>query len=97
MPLKQKLSPLAKPFAYALIAISTISWTAVFVIPFLDFDALEIAGIITALIIIGEITFYLAILLLGKSVWLKIKHKFLSKLQDATETPASDKSPPSSK
>lgn len=88
MSLKQKLSPIAKPLAFLLIGISTIAWTAVFVIPFLDYDALEIAGIITALIIIGEVAFYLAILLLGKPLWNKIKAKLLSKIE-------TDKQPPS--
>lgn len=77
---KQKLSVIAKPLGYFLIALSTIAWTAVFVIPFLEFDLLEIAGIITGLIIIGEVAFYIAILLLGKSFWEKIKHKLLSKI-----------------
>ncbi len=78
---KQKFAAISKPLGYFLIAVSTLAWLAVFVIPFLDFDALQIAGIITALIIIGEVTFYIAILLLGKPFWEKIKHKLLDKIK----------------
>lgn len=80
MTLKERFSPFMKPLAYALIAISTLSWTMVFVIPFLDFSVAEIAGIITVLIIIGEVTFYIAILLLGKPLWEKMKNYWLQKI-----------------
>ena len=80
MTLKERFAPFIKPLAYTLIAISTICWTAVFVIPFLDFSMVEIAGIITALIIVGEITFYIAILLLGKTLWNKIKERLMSQV-----------------
>ena len=82
MTLKERFSPFIKPLAYTLIAISTIAWTMVFVIPFLDFSVAEIAGIITALIIIGEVAFYIAILLLGKPLWEKIKHYWLQKISN---------------
>lgn len=80
--LKQKLNTIAKPLGYALIALSSIAWLAVFAIPFLDYDLFAIAGIITALIIFAEICFYIAILLLGKPLWEKLKASLLSKLQD---------------
>ena len=83
MTLKERFRPIIKPLAYILIAVSTISWTAVFAIPFLEFSISEMAGIITALIIIGEVTFYLAILLLGKTVWTKMKEKWLSQINKA--------------
>jgi len=85
MSFKEKYAPLAKPLAYALIALSTIAWTAVFVIPFLDYSTAEMAGIITGLIIFGEVAFYLAILLLGKTVWNKIKEKVMGKLNAMKE------------
>ena len=80
---KQKFASIAKPLGYFLMALSTIAWLAVFVIPFLDYDALEIAGIITALIIVGEVAFYVAILLLGKPFWEKIKHKLMNMMESA--------------
>ncbi|MDX1353764.1 MAG: transporter suffix domain-containing protein [Thiomicrorhabdus sp.] len=87
MSLKEKFSSFIKPLAYILIAISTIAWTMVFVIPFLDYSVAEITGIITVLIIAGEVTFYLAILLLGKTVWNKMKETLLSKLNKLKDTP----------
>lgn len=81
--MSSKLSSIAKPLGFSLIAISAIAWIAVFIIPFLDFEALEIAGIITALIIFAEICFYLAILLLGKPLWNKLKQNLLEKLDKA--------------
>jgi hypothetical protein len=83
MSFKQKFSSIAKPIGFVLIAISTIAWLTVFTIPFLEFDILEIAGIITALIILGEVAFYLGILCLGKTYWEKIKSFLLDKLQAA--------------
>lgn len=59
----------------------------VFVIPFLDYSVAEITGIVTVLIIAGEVTFYLAILLLGKTVWNKMKETLLSKLNKLKDTP----------
>jgi len=87
---KQKFASVAKPLGYFLIALSTMAWSAVFVIPFLDYDALEIAGIITALIIVGEVAFYIAILLLGKPFWEKIKHKLMQALESAKSSDSSD-------
>ena len=82
MTLKERFSPFIKPLAYTLMTISTIAWTMIFVIPFLDFSVAEIAGIITALIIIGEVAFYIAILLMGKPLWEKIKNYWLQKISN---------------
>ena len=82
MTLKERFSPFIKPLAYTLIAISTIAWTMAFIIPFLDFSIAEIAGIITALIIIGEVAFYIAILLMGKPLWEKIKNYWIQKISN---------------
>ena len=81
--LKQKISSLSKPIGFSLIALSLLSWLAVFVIPFMDYEMLEIAGIITALIIFGEVAFYIAILFLGKTYWQAIKQKLLDLLEAA--------------
>jgi len=80
MSIKETLQPIIKPLGYGLIGLSTIAWTLVFVIPFLDYSVAEMAGIITVLIIIGEVAFYIAILLLGKPLWEKIKGYLLAKL-----------------
>lgn len=81
-PLIQKLHIIHKPLAYSLIAISTIAWLMVFIVPFFDLSTGDMALWITALIIIGEIAFYIAILLLGKTVWKKIKNKLFALLPD---------------
>lgn len=80
-----KLSTVAKPVGFSLIAISSLAWIAVFVIPFLDLSGLQMAGIITGLIIFAEICFYIAILLLGKPLWNKLKEKLLNKLTEAKD------------
>lgn len=66
-----------KIVGYIILIISCISWGLIAVIPFLGFSKKEIAGLITLLIIIGEITFYLSIIILGKSILDKIKGLFM--------------------
>lgn len=82
---KQKFDTLSKPLGYFLIGLSSLCWLAVFTIPFLDLETLEIAGIITALIIVGELGFYIAILLLGKPYWERIKDKLKQSLEKAKQ------------
>lgn len=60
---------------YVLLLLSCLLWGIIFIMPWLDYSKGQIAGIITALIIAGEITFYLSIILLGKSIIIKIKSK----------------------
>jgi hypothetical protein len=62
---------------YTVLIISILLWVLIAVIPFLGFSTKEMAGIITGLIIAGEITFYLGILLLGKTIYAKIKSKMM--------------------
>lgn len=81
--MSSKLSTIAKPLGFSLIAISALAWIAVFIIPFLNFETLQIAGMITALIVFAEICFYLAILLLGKPFWNKLKQNLLELLNQA--------------
>lgn len=75
------MKPLRKPLAFGLIGLSSLAWISVFIIPFLDYSVAETAGIITALIIIGEVAFLFAILLLGKPYWNKIKQKLMDTIQ----------------
>lgn len=62
---------------YIILAISCILWGLIAIIPFSGYSKKEIAGLITILIIAGEITFYLSILILGKSIYNKIKSFFM--------------------
>jgi len=64
-----------KTLGYIIFVISCILWALIFIIPFLDFSKTQIAGILTGLIIAGEITFYLSIFLLGKGIISKIMNK----------------------
>jgi ABC-type xylose transport system permease subunit len=76
-----------KTLGYGLIALSTLAWIAVFIVPFLDLSVGQIAAFITALIIFAEVTFYLAILLLGKPLWQKIKQLIHNKLKPPIDQP----------
>ena len=64
-----------KTLGYIIFVISCILWALIFIIPFLDFSKTQIAGILTGLIIAGEITFYLSIFLLGKGIISKTMNK----------------------
>jgi len=61
---------------YIILICSCIIWGLIFIIPFLNYSKGQTAGIITILIIAGEVTFYLSIFLLGKSFYEKFKNKF---------------------
>jgi len=66
---------MAKIAGYIIIILSLFIWAAIFVIPWLGLSGGKIAGLITILIIAGEVTFYLGIALLGKTIYEKIKRK----------------------
>ena len=65
-----------KTIGYILFVLCCLAWLMIAVIPFLGFSKGETAGIITGLIIFGEVTFYVSILMLGKTFYNKIKEKF---------------------
>jgi hypothetical protein len=77
-----------KIIGFSILILSCILWGLILVIPFLHFSGSETAGLLAALIIAGEITFYLSILLLGKSIITKIKSYLTfwkrEKIQDNT-------------
>jgi len=66
---------MVKTIGYILFAICCLAWILILVVPWFGFTKGQIAGLITALIIIGEVTFYASLLLLGKSFWEKIKSR----------------------
>ena len=70
---------MAKLAGYIILGISILTWLMIPVVPFLGFSVAKIAGITTGLIIVGEITFYLSIFLIGKEFLIKIKNKFRRK------------------
>jgi hypothetical protein len=50
-------------------------WCFVFIVPWLDLPKSRIVAVTTVLIIVGEVTFYLSVFLLGKAFFSKIKGK----------------------
>lgn len=66
---------MVKTAGYTLFVLSCLAWLIILIIPFLGFSGGQTAGVITALIIIGELTFYVSILLLGKTFYNKIREK----------------------
>jgi hypothetical protein len=64
-----------KTIGYTLFILCCLAWLAIAIIPFLGYSKGATAGIITGLIIFGEVTFYASILFLGKTFYNKIREK----------------------
>jgi len=58
-------------------------------VPWFGFSKIQLAGITTGLLIVGEILFYLSLLILGRSFYDKIKSKL-----KFWKTKANDPDPP---
>jgi hypothetical protein len=69
---KQKI---LKTIGYIILLISCLSFLMILVVPWFGFSKIQIAGITTGLIIVGEIMFYLSLFILGRSFYDKIKSK----------------------
>jgi hypothetical protein len=67
---------MVKTIGYILLLISCISFLLILVVPWIGFSKIQIAGITTGLIIVGEVLFYLSLFILGRSFYDKIKSKF---------------------
>ncbi|MDX9726073.1 MAG: transporter suffix domain-containing protein [Bacteroidales bacterium] len=65
----------SKTIGYTLFIICSISFLLIPVVALLGLPAAKIAGISLVLIIIGEVTFYLSLVFLGKGFYNKIKEK----------------------
>lgn len=70
---------IGKILGIALIIVSFVLWGIIVALPFLGLKAGVIAGATTALVILGEITFWLGILLAGRPAWERIKGFFWRK------------------
>lgn len=68
-----------KAIGYFLLVLSFITWGAIALVPFLDLSIGKATAYTTGLLIIGEIAFFLSMVLLGKDFLIKIK-KFWVKL-----------------
>jgi hypothetical protein len=62
---------------YAILAGSCLIWGMILVVPFMGLPLKKVAALTTVLIIAGEITFYLSIFILGKTILEKIKGIFM--------------------
>jgi len=61
---------------FTILGISCVLFLLIPVVPFMGFPAAKTAGIAAGLLIAGEITFYLSIFILGRSLWEKLKSRF---------------------
>jgi hypothetical protein len=65
-----------KLLGYVLLVLSCVAWGVIPKLPFFDITVGQAAAATTGLIILGEASFFLAVLLLGREVWEKIKALF---------------------
>jgi hypothetical protein len=65
-----------KVIGYFLFVLSFMAWAAIAILPFLNLSIDMSAAITTALIVGGEIAFFLSIALLGKEFLGKVKKNF---------------------
>ncbi len=68
-----------KLFAYILFVLSFVAWGVIVLLPFLDLTKGQIASFTTVLVILGEVFFWFALVLLGKEFWTNIKAFFTRK------------------
>ncbi|NVO10432.1 MAG: transporter suffix domain-containing protein [Bacteroidales bacterium] len=76
-----------KTIGYILLAISCILFGLVLVVPWFGFSKGTIAGVITGLLVAGEILFYLSIFLIGKDFIAKIKNRLIFWKAKSTNNP----------
>ena len=65
-----------KAFGYTLLVLSLLAWGAIAALPLFDISIGTAAAITTALLIGGEVSFFVGIALLGKEAWEKVKSVF---------------------
>jgi hypothetical protein len=65
-----------KGFGYFFVIISFLPWAAIAALPFFDISIGMAAGITTGLIVGGEVSFFLGLVLLGKEAWGRITAAF---------------------
>jgi hypothetical protein len=66
---------MTKTIGIILFIISSIAFLLIPVLPFLGLPGRRVAGITAVLIVVGEVLFYLSLLLLGRTFYEKIKSK----------------------
>lgn len=68
---------MTKKLGFLLLVICCLSFGLILVVPWFVSSGGKIAGIITGLVIVGEVTFYSGIALLGKEYYSKYKSKLM--------------------
>lgn len=66
---------MVKTIGYIILIISCLSFLMILIVPWFGFSKIQIAGITTGLIIVGEVFFYLSLFILGRSFYEKLKSK----------------------
>jgi len=66
---------MVKIIGYIILVVSCFLFILIPVIPWFGFSAKQIAGITAVLLVSGEITFYLSLIILGRSFYNKLKSK----------------------
>lgn len=62
-----------KAAGYVLIVVSFLAWAVIPLLPWFELSVGQAATAVSGLIIGGEVTFYVGILLLGREAWQRIK------------------------
>lgn len=75
---------------FVLLGLSGLSFLIILVVPWFGYTKGEIAGIITGLIITGEVLFYLSIFILGRSFYNKIRNFFKFRKRKTGESGPAD-------
>ncbi len=68
-----------KFFGYILFVLSFVAWGVIALLPFLEITKVQVASFTTILLIVGEVFFWLSLVLLGKEFWTNIKAFFTRK------------------
>lgn len=68
-----------KSIGWILLLLACLCWLLIIVIPFVTDGVGRIAGFITALVVLGEILFWVGTLLVGKEVLSHYKQKWFAK------------------
>lgn len=74
-----------KSIGWILLLLACVCWLFILVIPFITDGLGRIAGFITALVVLGEVLFWLGTLLVGKEVLAHFKQKWAVKSKNSNK------------
>ena len=67
--------PLIKTLGFILFGICTVSFLLIVLVPFLKMKTGPRAAFIGGLFVIGEVSFYTSVAILGKAYWTQVKNR----------------------